>query len=89
MIIAKAVAGRIALNPTPSRSHSDPVEPNDGFSLSRAQPAHASARSAPVFPSDQSLQIPETASSADARPTNDSTDTDDASLQEHFQRGLG
>eukprot|EP00965_Chrysotila_dentata_P027624 918218-Pleurochrysis_carterae.AAC.1 len=65
------------------------MEPNDGFSLSQAQPAHASARSAPVFPSDQSSQIPESANSADVQPTNDSIDTDDASLREHFQRGLG
>eukprot|EP00965_Chrysotila_dentata_P110424 3648379-Pleurochrysis_carterae.AAC.1 len=91
MIVAKAVAGRIALNSAPphSRNQTPPSQRDDGHSPSRAQPASAAARTAPVSSSDQPPQVPETADATDAQPTNDSADTDDNSLQEHFQRGLG
>eukprot|EP00965_Chrysotila_dentata_P018175 604620-Pleurochrysis_carterae.AAC.1 len=91
MIIAKAIAGRIALNSAPfhSRNQPPPGEQDKGFSPSRAQPASAAACSAPVFSSDQSPQVPESVNATDAQPINDSIDTNDTALQEHFQRGLG
>eukprot|EP00965_Chrysotila_dentata_P176050 5812646-Pleurochrysis_carterae.AAC.1 len=90
MIVAKAVAGRIALNSAPPHScnRTPPSQQDDGFSPSRAQPASATARTAPVFSSEHPPQVPETANANDAQPTDDSVDTNDNSLQEHFQRGL-
>eukprot|EP00965_Chrysotila_dentata_P151770 5015496-Pleurochrysis_carterae.AAC.1 len=85
MIIANALAGRIALNSARiPPDGSDERSPPDTRLRRHGQ---ASVNSPPT--SDPSLQPTDSASPSQPPLTNETTNSDDASLREHFQRGLG
>eukprot|EP00965_Chrysotila_dentata_P218926 6190843-Pleurochrysis_carterae.AAC.1 len=87
MAIANALAGRITLNANlsvPTRSDESTASNARGNprSLDHAPPATATATDGP------SPQLTLESAFAPPQPT-ESTEAEDTSLQEHFQRGLG